>query len=132
MTACGVWPSRQGLVAVLVDAARRPKLCAVVCGDSRAARWGLVQRLREDGAAVVVDEALLPADPIASIALRAGLAVWIAGAPLVPSLRLAAGLMNSPPRTIAALLARLPSVPWLCGHLRRFEAQDDLWQSPLP
>lgn len=131
MTACGVFSSRRGLVAVLVDAARRPTLRAFVPQGSRDARWGLVQRLSAAGAALVVDEALLPADPLASIALRAGLTVWVAGAPLLPSLRLAAGITRSPPRATAALLARLPSIPWLREHLRRLEAQDDPRQIPL-
>ena len=113
MTTCGVWPSSRGLVAVLLDANRRPALRALVPEDSREARWGLVQRLLAVGADLVVDDVLLPADALPFIALRAGVTVWVASAPLVPSLRLAAAITRGPPRSTAALLARLPSIPWL-------------------
>lgn len=131
MTACGLWHSRRGLVAVFVDAAGRDRLRAVIPGDNPDARWGLVQRLAATNVDLVIDEALLPADPIASIALRAGVTVWIAGAPVLPALRLAAGITRSPPRATAAMLARLPRIPWLRGLLRRLDLRDDPRQIPL-
>ena len=95
------------------------------------ARWGLVLRLAAVGADLVVDEALLPADSIAFVASRAGLRVWVAGPPLVGSLCCAAGITRGPPRVSAALLARLPAIPWLRDHLRRLEPADDPRQLPL-
>jgi hypothetical protein len=102
VTACGVWLGQRGLAAVLVDGGGR------VCF----------------AADLVLDEAHLPADPIAFAARRAGVRVWVAGPPLVGSLRAVTGAARGPPRTSAALLARLPSVPWLREQLRRLEPPD--------
>ena len=130
MTACGVWLGHRGLAAVLADGGGRVRLETTVA-RAAAARWGLVHRLAAVDAELVVDEALLPADPIAFVASRAGLRVWVAGPPLVGSLRCAAGITRGPPRASAALLARLPAIPWLRDHLRRLEPVDDPRQLPL-
>ena len=130
MTACGVWLGRRGLAAVLADGGGRVRF-AVTLAPTDAARWGLAQRLAVVGAGLVVDEAHLPADPIASVARRAGVRVWVAGPPLVGSLRSAAGITRGSPRLSAALLARLPAIPWLRDHLRPLEPEDDPRQIPL-
>lgn len=130
MTACGVWLGWRGLAAVFADGDGRVRLPITVEGTD-AARWGLVHRLAAVDADLVVDEALLPADPIAFVAQRAGVRVWVAGPPLVGSLRCAAGITRGPPRASAALLARLPAIPWLRDHLRRLEPADDPRQLPL-
>lgn len=96
-----------------------------------ASRDAFVEFLTETGADLVVDEPLLPADPIAFVACRAGVRVWVAGAPLVASLRIAAGIDRGAPRASAVLLARLPAIPWLRAHLRRVEQADALRQVPL-
>jgi hypothetical protein len=129
VTACGVWPGRRGLAAVVVDGAGRARSCSVALTDE--ARSGFACWLAASGADFVLDEALLPADPIGHLARRAGITVWIAGPPLLPALRLAAGVVRSPPRTSAALLARLPAVPWLRSQLRRLEPRDDPRQIAL-
>lgn len=122
MTACGVWPTHRGLVAVLVDSNGRARSSSVALTDD--ARWGLSQRLAAVGADLVLDEALLESDRIGDVAHRAGITVWIAGPPLVASLRAAAGLARRGARPSAALLARLPSIPWLRSLLRRLEPPD--------
>jgi hypothetical protein len=123
MTACGVWPTQRGLVAVLIDSNDRSRSFSVASTDD--ARWGLSQRLAAVGADLVIDEALLEADRIAEVAHRAGVTVWIAGPPLVASLRAAAGLVRRGARPSAALLARLPDIPWLRSLLRQLEPPDD-------
>ncbi len=130
MISCGVWLGRRGLAAVLVDGGGRIRLSATVA-RADAARWGLAQRLAAVGAVLVIDEAHLPADPIAFVARRAGVRVWVAGPPLVGSLRAITGAARGPPRASAALLARLPTVPWLRDHQRRLEPEDDPRQVPL-
>lgn len=120
MSACGVWPAARCLIAVLIDEAGRARLCRVALSDD--ARAGFVLWLAAAGADLVVDEATLVTDPIAHVARRSGVTVWIAGAPLVDSLRNAAGISRRGPRFSAAMLARLPSIPWLRSLLRRLEA----------
>ncbi|MGB8932980.1 MAG: hypothetical protein WCC48_17180 [Anaeromyxobacteraceae bacterium] len=90
-----------------------------------------VERLAAVGADLVVEEPLLPADPIAFAARRAGVHVWVADPSVVASLRIAAGIDRGPSRTSAALLARLPAIPWLRAHLRRVDPADDPRQVPL-
>jgi hypothetical protein len=130
VSACGVWLGRRGLAAVLVDSAGRVCFTATVARTD-AARWGLAQRLAAVGADLVVDESHLLADPIASAAHRAGVAVWVAGPPLISALRAVTGAARGPPKASAALLARLPSVPWLRAQLRRLQHDDDPRQVPL-
>ncbi len=129
MTACGVWLAPRGLVAVLVDGAGRTRSCSVAFTDD--ARSGLALWLAAAGADLVVDETLLEADPIADVARRAGVTVWIAGPPLVAALRHVAGITRRSGRLSAAMLARLPSVPWLREQLRRLDAPDDPRQITL-
>ena len=129
MTACGVWPTSRGLVAVLVDHAGRARSLSVA--DTDEARWALSQHLAAAGADLVLDEALLERDRIARAALGAGVTVWIAGPPLVASLRAAADVARRGARPSAALLARLPAIPWLRSLLRRLEPPDDERQISL-
>lgn len=123
MTACGVWPRSRGFVAVLIDSAGRARSFSVA--DSDEARWGLSQRLAAVGADLVLDHALLESNRIAEIARRAGVVVWIAEPPLVDALRCAAGITHRGARPSAALLARLPAIPWLRSLLRHPERPDD-------
>ena len=129
MTACGVWLAPRGLVAVLVDGAGRARSFSVASTDD--ARSGLVLWLAAAGADLVVDEALFKADRIAHVARDAGVTVWIAGPPLVEALRHAAGIARRGARLSAAMLARLPSTPWLRDQLRRLDAAADPRQITL-
>lgn len=130
MSACGVWFGRRGLAAVLADGGGRIRLSTTIPA-SHDARAALVELLSAVDADLVVEEPLLPADPIALVARRAGVRVWVAGPPLVASLRIAAGIDRGAPRASAALLARLPAIPWLRSHLRRLDPADDPRQVPL-
>ena len=130
MTACGVWLGRRGLAAVLADGGGRIRLATSIPA-THTARLALVELLAAVNADLVVEEPLLPADPIAFVAGRAGVRVWVAGPPLVAALRIAAGIDRGPPRASAAMLARLPAIPWLRTHLRRIDPADDPRQVPL-
>ena len=127
MTTCGIWPRPRGLVAVLLDGAGRTRASSIALTDE--ARAGLACWLAAAGADLVVDEALLKADPIASVARRSGVTVWIAAQPLVAALRSAAAARG--PRPSAALLARLPAIPWLRPHLRQLGPNGDAQQIQL-
>ena len=129
MTACGVWPTRRGLVAVIVEGPGPPRTLRLA--DTTEARRALALHLAHTRAHLVIDETLLEADSIGTHALRVGATVWVAGAPLLPSLRAAAGITGGPARPSAALLARLPAIPWLRDKLRRLEPVDDPQQIAL-
>lgn len=128
MTTCGIWPRPHGLVAVLIGGNYSRSIHVATTDD---ARWGLAQRLAATGTELVVGEELLRTDSVASITRRAGVKVWIAGAPLVAALRLAAGVAHRGARPSAALLARLPAIPWLRSQLRQLDAPDDERQIKL-
>lgn len=130
MTACGLWLGRRGLAAALADGGGRIRLATTI-PPAHGARTALVELLAAVDADLVLDEALLPADPIAFVALRAGVRVWVAAPPLVASLREVAGVARGPPRASAALLARVPAIPWLREHLRPLEPHDDPRQVQL-
>jgi hypothetical protein len=107
MTACGVWLAPRGLVAVLVDDSGRARACSVAFTDD--ARSGLALWLAAAGADLVIDETILEADPIADVARRAGVTVWIAGPPLVEALRHAAGITRRLPVGLYAAAAIDPA-----------------------
>lgn len=130
MTACGVWLGRRGLAAVLADGGGRIRLATTI-PTTQAARSALVELLTAVDADLVIEEPLIPADPIAFVARCAGVHIWVAGPPLVASLRIAAGIDRGSPRASAALLARLPAIPWLRTHLRRIDPGDDPRQVQL-
>lgn len=130
MTACGIWLGRRGLAAVLADGGGRIRLATSIPA-THTARFALVELLAAVNADLVVEEPMLPADPIAFVAGRGGVRVWVADPPLVASLRLAAGIDRGSLRASAALLARLPAIPWLRAHLRRVEPADDPRQVQL-
>ena len=123
MTTCGVWPHHRGLVAVLLDDAGHLRSSSIALTDD--ARSGLACWLAAAGADLVLDEALLKADPIALLARRSGVTVWIVAQPLVTALRLAAGVAHRGPRPSAAILARLPAIPWLRPHLQQLDRDED-------
>ena len=89
MIACGVWLGRRGLAAVLVDSGGRVAFTATVARTD-AARWALAQRLAAVGADLVIDEAHLPADPVAhAIALDHVLHFFLAEKGVLPPEKLA-------------------------------------------
>ncbi len=132
MTICGIWPRPRGLVAVLIHAGySRGYSRSINVATTDDARWGLAQRLAATGTQLVVDEELLRTDSLATVARRAGVSVWVASAPLVAALRLAAGVAHRGARPSAALLARLPAIPLLRSQLRQLDGPEDERQIKL-
>ena len=133
MTTCGLWPGRSQLVVVVADDDGKagPPLLVARTDD---ARWGLLEHLDATqglDCELVVPEDLLKSDSIANLALRRGLAVWIAPQRLVEAIRVVAGLATGPPRRSAAMLARLPLSFALRAQLRRLVGPADDRQIPL-
>lgn len=127
LVACGLWLARRRLVAAVVGPggeARRVLRAAL----TDEARFGLVEYLAAAGAELVAGEALTRIDLLPVQAARRGLAVWTVGDALVAALLRAAAIRD--PARAAALIGRLPFVPFLRGSLRRL-APPDTRQLPL-
>ena len=122
MTTCGLWAGQRGLVAVLLDRTGRKRYCLVTSTDD--ARAGFACWLTAADADLVMDDRLIATNGIARVARRSGVTVWIAALPLVAALLRATGLTRASPRAAAALLARLPTIPWMRAQLRRLEPDD--------
>lgn len=127
-SACGLVLAPRRLVAVIIPPgglARR----AIRAELSDDARFGLVAYLANSDVEIVASDALVRADPVARLALGAGLVVWIVPDALLRAIASASAI--SDPARIAALLARLPRVPLFRAHLRRLSVSADPRQVPL-
>lgn len=125
---CGLVLAPRRLVAVVQKRggeARRAIRCALT-GD---ARYGLVAYLAAAGAEVVAAEALVRAEPVARQALAAGLVVWAAPDALVAAIASAAAVAT--PTRLAAMLARLPRIPFYRAQLRRLTVATESRQGTL-
>lgn len=125
---CGLVLAPRRLVAVLVQPGGEARR-AIRAALTDEARYGLLDYLGASGAQVVAAEALVRGDPVARHALRAGLTVWTAPDALVAAIARAAAV--TAPARVAAMLARLPSVPLLRAQLRRLAATTEPTQVPL-
>ena len=132
MVACGIWLSRNRLVAVVVDDDGRPGP-AIFAGMNDDERWALLTSVdAEHGLdwALVLPDDLLRADAIGRLALVRRHELWSAPRRLVESIRIVAGLADG--ARVAAMLARLAIAPGFRGHLRRVERDAHDWrQLPL-
>lgn len=125
---CGLVLAPRRLVAVLLvpgGEARR----AIRAALADEARYGLVEYLAASGAQIVAAESLARGDPVARHALRVGLTVWTAPDALVAAVSRVAAITD--PARVAAMLARLPSVPPLRTQLRRLVTATEPRQVPL-
>lgn len=122
MAACGIWLSRNRLVAVVVDEDGRPAPTVLAAIDDEE-RWALLQYVDAvqglDCALVITDDLLKANDNICRFALERGRDFWVVPRGLAEAIRLAAGLATAP--RVAAMIARLAIVPGFHGHLRRFD-----------
>ena len=125
---CGLVLGPRRLVAVVLGPGGDPRR-AISAALTDDARHGLVTYLAAAGAEIVAAESLVRADPIALLALAAGLVVWIVPDALVAGIARAAAI-TAPPR-VAAVLARLPRIPLHRGHLRRLVAPIESRQGTL-
>jgi hypothetical protein len=116
---CGLVLAPRRLVAVVLGPGgeARRAIRAALTDD---ARYGLVAYLANTGAQIVAADALLRSDPVAQRALAAGLVTWAAPDALVTATARAAAITD--PARIAAMVARLPRIPFLRAQLRRLAA----------
>lgn len=125
---CGLVLAPRRLVAVLLGPGGEARR-AIRAALTDEARYGLVDYLTASDAQIVAAEALVRSDPVARHALRTGLTVWIAPDALVTAIARAAAITD--PARVAAMLARLPSIPLLRLQLRRLATTAEPRQVPL-
>ena len=132
MTACGIWPTRGRLIAVVVDDCGRAEPGSL-CATDDDERWTLVERV---GAVhgldceLILPDSLLCTDRLPRFALLRGHPVWVAPWSLIDAIRVASHLRSS--SRVAAMIARLPITSALCGYLRRLQrVHRDPRQLPL-
>jgi len=130
MATCGLWPTRRGVVAVVVDdngAARGP---ARVAARTAEAYWALLGDVEAheglDCRFVITNEALTVEPKLGKLAAHRGAHVLVVDSLLVDGLRVLAGAMGAPPKRLALLLARLPLCRPLASQLAPLRLQLDL------
>jgi hypothetical protein len=117
VSCCGVWHTPRRLVTVVVDrnGVPAPPISVPRTDD---ARWAFIASLPVPPRALVLTDALARDDPIARIAARQGVRVWLAPSSVVEGVRDLVGVARRHPKMSAVLLARWPAVPVLRGYLR--------------
>jgi hypothetical protein len=125
---CGLVFAPRRLVAVVLGPSgeARRAIRAALTDD---ARYGLVAYLANIGTEIVAVETLVRTDTIAQRALAAGLVAWSVPVALVAAITRAAAITD--PARAAAMLARLPRIPFLRPQLRRLATTVDPRQVPL-
>jgi hypothetical protein len=124
--ACGLWPSRKGLVAVMVDEEGRPGPPLQVSRHDEG-YWALLEHLDAHvglDSDLVLPDWLARVDGPARLALARGVPVWIVPSALIEGVRFIGRLGTGPPARTAAALARLPLAPAFRPHLRRVLPQN--------
>lgn len=118
---CGLVLAPRRLVAVVLgpDGGARRAVATALTDD---ARFGLVSYLAAAGVEIVVTDAFVRADPVAMRAVNAGLVVWVVPEALVAAI-VRATAITDPART-AAILARIPRIPFLRAQLRRLHGPE--------
>jgi hypothetical protein len=130
MATCGLWPTRRGVVAIIVDddgVARGPARCAARTAESY---WALLAEVEAheglDCRFVVTDETLAAEPRLGKLAAHRGASVLVVSRALVDGLRVLTGQSRAPPKRLALLLARLPLCAPLMPMLAPLRLQLDL------
>ena len=126
---CGLWLTRRGLIASVIDGAEKCHLPRLVPADeSERMDWlSEIQRQHGPRLDLVLTDAVAALDPIGRLAITNGIPVWLAPEALVAAICQAA--MPRPRHANAAsLLARLPRCRVWRPHLRRVASLADTRQ----
>jgi hypothetical protein len=130
MRHCGIWKTRQRLIAVIVDdsaLARCPAISACCTDEARRALVCHIQDTYGPDCAFVISEALPKQDNFAIIATQIGASIWVVPDALFKNVCLTAGLSKTSSKRFALMLARLPLCSLFRKYLRPIRAQ-----IPLP
>jgi len=127
VTCVGFWNTRsRHVVAVAVDDDGNPGP-PLRAAHTDEACWALLAYLEAtDGLdfELVVPDWLARSTPIARVALKRGIVVWLAPDVLIDAIRAVGRLSTGPPRRTAAALARLPLAAVFRAYLRRLAPGD--------
>ena len=126
---CGLWLTRHGLIAAVIDGAEKCHLPRPVPADeSERLDWLFeIQRHHGPRLDLVLTDSAAALDPIGRLAITNAIPVWLAPEALVAAICQAA--MPRPRHAHAAtLLARLPRCRAWRPHLRRVASQSDTRQ----
>lgn len=119
----GLWPTPRHLVAVALDGGGRLSrpLLARRSEEARRAMLDFFASLAELEIVLAhsVLDSDLPIETLDAILRRPTRTVWVAPDPLAEAIAKAAGSARASPARLAAILARLPSIPRLRHELRR-------------
>lgn len=117
MATCGLWPTPQGIIAVVADDDGLAAAPAQTAARTAKAGWALLDHVQThhgpDCRFVITDEALAAERRFGQLAAQRGAKILVVSSALVDDLRIITGSARSPPKKLALLLARLP----LCGLL---------------
>jgi hypothetical protein len=130
MATCGLWPTRRGVVAMVVDDDGVAAGPACTAARTTEACWALLENVEAhhglDCRFVITDEALAADMRFGHLAARRGSLVLVVSSALVDGLRALTGAARAPPKRLALLLARLPLCRPLAGSLRPLRLQLEL------
>ena len=130
MATCGLWPTRRGVVAVVVGdngVARGP---ARIAARSPEAYWALLTDVEAheglDCRFVMTDDTLATEPRLGKLAAHRGANVLVVNRSILDALRVFTGATRAPPKRLALLLARLPLCPPLARLLTPLRLQLEL------
>ncbi len=123
-TVAALAATRRQLVAALHRGADERRRVHLRADRTLLGRADLAEHLAMLRAAVVVPEPLHRFDPIAVHLHAHRLFVWLAPVPLVDAIADLVGVRSSATLTLAAALARTPSIPMLARRLRPLPPPD--------
>lgn len=130
MATCGLWPTKRGVVAIVVDDVGIAAGPARTAAQTAEACWALLEHVEAhhglDCRFVITDGALAANMRFAHLAARRGSHVLVVSSALVDGLRVLAGATRAPPKRLALLLARLPLCAPLAGRLAPLRLQLEL------
>ena len=123
----GLFPSRAGLCAAGVDTEGRCHYFRPPLPSDDDERWDwlcTIRHLQGPDMELVIPDSLARLDRIGRLALCCNIPVWLAPDPLVAAISQVA-FGRAFPRSVATVLARLPSCSAWRPHLRRVTSLDD-------
>jgi hypothetical protein len=130
MATCGLWPTRRGIVAMVVNDDGFAAASAQMAAHTAKAGWALLDHIQThhglDCRFVITDEGLAADRRFGQLAARRGAQILVVTSDVIDGLRMLTGSARSPPKKLALLLARLPLCRPLADKLTPLRLQLEL------